>query len=682
MLAALVVPVVAVSAGTALSVIGGPRPRVLLPIRGFALAAVVTSVVAHLVPEAMMSGAGVWALLAFAIGLWLPLWLGHLRRDMAERGRHRRIASELGFAAVLLHQLGDGVALGALGTSAISGHHNWDILVGIFAHTVPLAAVVTLPFVERGLREVAMRAALLVAASAVGAAGAEWLGGLHEELLPWFSAAVAGTLLHILSHDEPAIDRPASLRLVEVAAMLAGASMPALLSSEHELEVLGAMGQLSLSLAPVLLLGLAATIVLRAFVSQPMLGRPPGGGEGPGVLAGLAAALRAPSCACEVTASAQVASRPSRAQLAFLLIAPELHIGTLMITAWLFGGWWAALRAALAVATAWIAVLVLRRLSPAEAPAGAGHEAAPLRWTRLSLRDQIAESFVHAAPWLAAGIVVATWLALSLPAGALVADLHGTTHGLWQPVSTAAIAVLTYVCAWAATPVAAVLVAKGLAPELAIAGLVIGTITNREVLGALGAKLGRGAIWAVAAMVAVLTALGAALLASGMFSSSVWPAVAPQPELPRAVEWAAAALLIAGALLSLWRYGLAAWLEPLLADGSGHHHHQHEEAEPCRDGCHDPLAVEPELVAAGAHPHAPGHGHGHHDHAHHDHAHHDHAHHDHAHRDHAHGHAHHDHDHAHPHGHAHAAHSHARASAHEHHDHHEPAGHAHDRPVR
>ncbi len=665
MLAALFVPLVAVAAGTALSVIGGPRPRVLLPIRAFALAAVVTSVVAHLVPDAMMSRAGVWALLAFAVGLWLPLWLSHLRRDMAERGRHRRIASELGFAAVLLHQVGDGMALGALGTSAISGHQNWDILLGILAHTVPLAAVVTLPFVERGLRAVLLRAALLFAATALGVIGAEALSFLHDDLLPWFSAAIAGTLLHILSHDEPAIARPSGLRAVEVLAMLAGAALPAVLASEHELEVLSVMGELTVSLAPILLLGLAATILLRSRARQPMLaGRH--GGE-PGIATGFSAALRAPSCACEVTASAQVASAPSPAQLAFLLVAPELHLGTLLATFWLFGAWWAGLRAGLAMITAAIAVWLLRKVtalkpSAAVAPPMGSH------WSALSWRDQIAEAFVHAGPWLAAGIVVASWLALALPAGALAVDLHGTATGMWLPFAVAAISVLTYVCAWSATPVAAVLVAKGLTPELAMAGLVIGTITNREVLRALGAELGRGAIATVALMVAVLTAIAGVLLGTGALSSAMWPDAAPLPRLPAPVEFGAAALLLAGSLLSLWRYGLTAWLEPLLADASHHHHHQPEEAEPCRDGCHEPAALESEVGALpraqasrgnGGHGHGQHghHGHGHHEHdghGQHEHGHHEHdghGHHEHGHHEHGHHepaprpHAHHDHEH-------------------------------------
>ncbi len=584
----LFVPLVAVTAGTALSVIGGPRPRILLPLRGFVLAAVVTSVTAHLVPEAMMSSAGMWALLAFAIGLWLPLWLGHLRRDMAGHGRPRKIASELGFAAVLLHQVGDGVALGVLSHSHDSGRENWDLLLGILAHTVPLAAVVTLPFVERGLRHVVLRAGLLVAASAVGVVGAEWLASLHTDVLPWFSAVVAGTLLHILSHDEPAIGRPAGLRGLEVLAMLAGAILPVLLAHDHKREMLAAMSELTFTLAPILLLGLAATVLLRAVTQPPQLG------GGRGVLAGFRAALRWPSCAREVTATSQVTTRPSRAQLSFLLIAPELHLGTLLVTAWMFGGWWMALRAALAMLTAAAVVVALRRLTPVDdgrGIRGAGERppAMPMQGARLPMRDQIAETFVHAGPWLAAGLVVASWLLLALPPRALAVDLHGTAHSLWLPFVITVIAVLTYGCAWSATPVAAVLVAKGLAPELAIAGLVIGTLTNRAVLRALAERLGRRSVYAVAAMVLLLTALGTTLLAAGALASNVWPEVVLGPELPRALELTAAALLGAGSLLSLWRYGLNAWLEPLLADAaSGHRHQRHGETEPGRDGGHEP----------------------------------------------------------------------------------------------
>lgn len=623
MVAALLIPLVAVTLGTALSVIGGSRPRVLLPIRAFALAAVVASVSLHLVPEAL-AAVGAWVLIAFAAGLWLPLWLGHLRRDLAERGRHRQVASELGFAAVLVHQVGDGVALGALGTSAGTAGANWDLLIGILAHTVPLAAVVTLPFVDRGLRSVAVRAGLLVAASGVGVIGAEALSALSSELLPWFSALVAGTLLHILAHDEPAIARPAGARWIEVGATLAGVALPAVLAHDAEAGLLSTLADLALPLAPALALGFAVTLVLRAGAGARSTRL--------GALGGFVDALREPSCACEVHASSERA--PSRAELVFLLSAPELHVGTLVATAWLFGGRWTAVRVGAAMLVAFVAAHLMR--GDARAPRAPIATRAP--WSSLPVRDQLAETFVHAGPWLVAGLVVAAWLAAALPP-AWLAPAQGA---LWLPAAVVAIAALTYVCAWAATPVAAVLVAKGLAPGLAVLGLIAGTVSNRDVVRALTARLGARAYLALGAVIAALTAAATLAAAQGVYLGEGWSAAGWRA--PRWLEWACAGALLAGALLSLWRYGLTAWLEPLLSDARGHQHHQHADEAPCQDGCHDaPLAEEPRA-----------HGHEHHGHAHH-------------------GHAHHGPEHHGPEHHADASgddHAHARSDARAHHEHH------------
>jgi uncharacterized membrane protein YraQ (UPF0718 family)/zinc transporter ZupT len=646
MSAALWVPLLAVALGTTLSFIGGARPRILLPIRGFALAAVVTSVAAHLVPEAM-SAVGVGALVAFAVGLWLPHWLSQAQRRLAKHSDHRRIAAEVGFVAVLVHQVGDGLALGALGASARGA--NWDLLLGIAAHTVPLAAVVTLPFLARGWRQVTARAGLLAAANAVGVLAARSLGELHAEVLPWFSAVVAGTLLHILSHDEPAIARPAGLRAIEVAAMVAGVVVPTLLAADDEHRVVAAMAALALSIAPLLLIGLAITVLLRTAAPAVRWTSAQSAGVFRGVAAAAAAALRAPSCACEVVTSVPVSepapgdprslnARPSAQQLAFLLIAPELHVGTLIATMWLFGWRWAALRGFVAMAAAAGAVALLRRMGETRgmrgsaSPRASAEPPAGPRWSRLPLRDVLAETFVHAGPWLAAGVVVATWLQVALPADWLAASPSSTIVAL--PLAVALVAALTYVCAWSATPIAAVLVTQGLSPALALAGLIIGTLTNRDVLRVLGATTGTRS-WRAIALVAAAVAAVAALVSVAHLA----PGFSPYPALPRQVQLACALLLGAGCLLSLWRYGLTAWLEPLLSDAASHHHHQHEEAEPCRDGCHDADALGPPSSSAPitaapapaarqgaavsphphdhAHPHASGDAHEHtHDHAH------------------------------------------------------------------
>ena len=53
MLVALAVPLVAVALGTLLALAGGASPRILVPVRSFALAAVLVAVLTHLLPEAI-----------------------------------------------------------------------------------------------------------------------------------------------------------------------------------------------------------------------------------------------------------------------------------------------------------------------------------------------------------------------------------------------------------------------------------------------------------------------------------------------------------------------------------------------------------------------------------------------------------------------------------------------------
>lgn len=194
--------------------------------------------------------------------------------------------------------------------------------------------------------------------------------------------------------------------------------------------------------------------------------------------------------------------------------------------------------------------------------------------------DQLSETMVHAGPWLAAGLVVTAWFAVTTPPDWLRSGDAQSLGTFALAFIVAAVAAVAYVCAWAATPLAALLIAKGLPPALAVAALLIGSLTNREVLAALVPSLGRRALAFIAAAALVTTLVAAALAG---------PRVEPLPLAPRWLGLTAAAALAAAALWSLWRYGLAAWLEPLIADPAGHHHHQHAETEACRDGCHAPL---------------------------------------------------------------------------------------------
>src|SRR4051812_10796433 len=170
-LLALLVAVLAVALGAALTAVSGARPTVLGLLRTFAATAAAAVVLTHLLPEAL-SGAGLWGAVAFLGGLLGPLALHRLTERLARR-RHDlspvRLALEAGFIGLLVHHVGDGLGIGAYAALPGGVLAHLDVILALIAHTVPLVAVVTLAYrSEYGLTIALRRAAALAAASAVG----------------------------------------------------------------------------------------------------------------------------------------------------------------------------------------------------------------------------------------------------------------------------------------------------------------------------------------------------------------------------------------------------------------------------------------------------------------------------------------------------------------------------------
>ena len=217
---ALVIAVASVAAGVVAAVIADARLWVLAPVRAFAVVAVALAIASHILPEAIDGGG--WAVLAVAAaGLIGPMFIS---RATARLGaRHRRTAAELGYVAVLFHQLSDGLALGA----ATDHVRHWDLLIGVGAHTVPLIAMLTLTFAELGGRRVAVLRALgMLAATIVGIVLTRADDTLLPSAEPWLNAAVSGLLLHVLVHDSGDREVPAATRPLEAIGVAIGAALP------------------------------------------------------------------------------------------------------------------------------------------------------------------------------------------------------------------------------------------------------------------------------------------------------------------------------------------------------------------------------------------------------------------------------------------------------------------------
>src|SRR5690606_13077070 len=196
-----------------------------------------------------------------------------------------------------------------------------------------------------------------------------------------------------------------------------------------------------------------------------------------------------------------------------------------------------------AVLLAMIAALAVHRAAPAPVSHVCGGLPGDARGTfARRFFASFDELLVHIAPWTAVGLVAAAYVQATLGEGSLTAF---GVYGLDFLVVTL-IAVPSYVCAAAATPLAAVLLAKGMSPGAVLVGLLLGPATNVATIGFLRASYGlRAAVVGVGALVAGAWAIALAVNASGL-------AVAPAALVPTAHEQSLAtyALTLAlGALL-------------------------------------------------------------------------------------------------------------------------------------
>ncbi|HPH65914.1 MAG TPA: permease, partial [Kofleriaceae bacterium] len=301
----------------------------------------------------------------------------------------------------------------------------------------------------------------------------------------------------------------------------------------------------------------------------------------------------------------------------YVFLVPELGLDTITLTAHLFGWQLTLLRVGTAVLAALLAGFAMGRRWPVRQTPFKEPVLPQPRW-----RDALDEVTIHSMPWLVAGAVCAAFASLAL-AGQPLAFVDNRAL---QTLAVVAIAIPSYICAPAATPLAGTLVAHGLAPEAALAGLVLGAMANIATIRFLQERFGRSAVLVAFApvVIVVFAATNLVSFTDLRHVASAHSVAALQGQATSGwLNYAAVGGLAVLMLHSLWRFGFSAWLEPIV--GNEHaHHHQHGEDEECSDGCHHDEAESDE------HGHGHGHGHGH---------------------EHGHGHGHgHEHEHEHEHG--------------------------------
>lgn len=262
MLPACLTAFVSVLLGAALGMIG--PGRALGPVRALALGASLATVFGVLVPEAIVTAGGT-VLLPFFLGLLVPglferFGRSHLRTDGTA------LALELSYVGLILHQVGDGLAMGAFSSQDHQGHVHWEVLVAVAGHTVPIVAAVVLAFTELRGRAAATFRAFGLALAAVGGvllASSGWAAPILREHQTWVSAVTAGLLLHVVLHGiEASPPRSAVARVLELGSFALGAMVPMVLGHEHHEggapeRSFESLLPLALAAAPALAIGLA-----------------------------------------------------------------------------------------------------------------------------------------------------------------------------------------------------------------------------------------------------------------------------------------------------------------------------------------------------------------------------------------------------------------------------------------
>jgi hypothetical protein len=545
-LLALIVAVLAVALGAALTAVSGARPTVLGLLRTFAATAAATVVLTHLLPDAL-SGAGLWGGLAFLAGLLGPLILHPLTERLALRKgalSPTRLALEAGFIGLLVHHVGDGLGIGTYAALPGGVLAHLDVILALIAHTVPLVAVVTLAYRgEYGLAVALRRATGLALASALGvgvsfAVPAATLAAASA----WIGALVSGVLLHVVTHDWLE-DLPKSevARVLDLGAAALGLSLvllggqePGHARSGHELmRTAWATAERG---APFLLLGLGASYLLGDRVRS------------------------------ELKRLGNSLTLTLGSRLAFSLGAEGLALGLAS-----YGIAW-TLAATLATTLVPIVASIVAMLAVAIAGDDAAKRtAAHLAETEEPQGDRLRRFDRATAIWVVA-VATSAVFTLSLADGALYGSLGG-------PSELVASGLLGSLLGTGGPSVVALsaLTEKGLSPGAALLGATLSSALGASVLVELWRRFGRTVVVPVLVWLICLTAA----VAVGL--NQVAPIARPL-HFPHAVGRFALWLLLGLIALRAERVGVRRWLAGWLTQQHQHARHDHHQHAPHEHG--------------------------------------------------------------------------------------------------
>ena len=586
-LLALTLAVLALLIGPAMTGFFGHRARLLALLDGFVLAMVGGLCLVNLLPEAY-AAIGPWAFGVALLGLLLP----QLAEHRIERHEHGEPIGLLLLAVVglSLHHAVDGASL-AVDPDALNGAHGQArlaVALAIILHQLPVGLFVWWSLQPKwGGR---MATVVLLALAALTGVGYLLAHNLHElshgVTAGVITALLSGGLLHIVSgHGALAGSGHAHRSLAGLGALAGIALLPIVALDRHRELMLAALNSsthLLVESGLAIVLGFLGAGLLSLVPTETLARLMRGRNAFESALRGVIFGLPLPVCSCGVVPLYRSLARkgvPPAAALAFLVATPELGMDSIVISVPLLGVKVAVLRLVAALLVAMVAGLVASLFVPLACPVdddpAALARSSGSKWQR-ALRYGFGESVDELGPWILAGLCVAGFLEPLLSPDWIA----GVPRMLEAPLF-AAIATPLYLCASGATPVAAVLLAKGISTGAVLAFLIAGPATNVTTFGAIRSSHSRTATW-----ILVVTIPAAAVLVGWLlngFGPSAIEVQAMREEAPHGGwRWIFAGGFLLLLVLSLLRQGPRGFLHQL---GIG------EEAEHCDDACAEPVAM-------------------------------------------------------------------------------------------
>ena len=319
---------------------------------------------------------------------------------------------------------------------------------------------------------------------------------------------------------------------------------------------------IALTAAPWLLLGLVIAGLIKAWMPEHLLQRWMGGRGLGSITRAAVIGMPLPLCSCGAIPTALALHRGGAGRgptTSFLISTPGVGVDSVLLTSVLLGPVMALARVLGALVTAIVTgVLVGFTKSPVVAPVAASgccaskscgeshaHSEAPAGgWQRswAGLRYAFSDLLDDISAWVFAGLLLAGVLVTLVPPNTMA----GFSGGLVALMLMAVIGIPLYICAAAATPVAAGLLLAGISPGMALVFLLAGPITSMATLAILRRELGNQALAVYVGSVLLITVLIGWLFDITLGITGWNPmeqASQVQELLPAWLEWLALAVL-------------------------------------------------------------------------------------------------------------------------------------------